>query len=599
MTSSVEIALQLPEILHAIARSIPLFEFSPQLGPSSRAHSDWLEAHFRPSNLLPCLLVSRLWNTCFTPCLYHFSVVGEAALPEVTNRTTFQQNSHCIRRLQYSQNLLITRIVNSRRFRLDTSALPRNLVGLFLYSFNDDAGQLLLLNQGPQLKQLTLRSKRVHRTIDKVYEDALMNLPCLEELDLRNWTIDCELMYRILDACSETLRVLRLGTIHGLDEELPSNIGNSESERRWILPHVKSLILEQDGSLSQAVVLLPRLCPALESFQIKVTGQGYSIPDLASSLRENCPKLHTIYHAERANGMVQYGLQHGDRASLILTTDCRSTPGLRSVTIAVHELLDAPLRDSLLVHSNTLVVVEIGSSISQCTGRPHPEIMESIGQLLCRCRHLKELRVWNAHAHISRMLELLKKTWKCRGLEALAISGYMPSYLECKSSRNSRHRRYSLSSSSHQDGHALEQNYQEARRRRLRQNARPRKFRHHEYRDNGQGWFLKAGLSKSLFREALADGDWKQRLFDHMYWTCGIRNAKYVRLNKTEFFSQEQPFDSLAAEQVEMMLEEDLVVDYRNMAIVGYRNMVSGSGASCGALVPQRYSLNVNRRTMV
>ncbi|KAK3822894.1 MAG: hypothetical protein J3Q66DRAFT_397367 [Benniella sp.] len=104
-----------------------------------------------------------------------------------------------------------------------------------------------------------------------------------------------------------------------------------------------------------------------------------------------------------------------------------------------------------------------------------------------------------------------------------------------------------------------------AERKRIRQSTWPRRFRHHEYRDDGQGWFLKPGLSEDMFTEALADNDWKRRLFEHMYTTSGMRKVKRVNLNSAVFFSHEQAFESQEAERAEMEDLEGLVVDYRKM----------------------------------
>jgi hypothetical protein len=61
-----------------------------------------------------------------------------------------------------------------------------------------------------------------------------------------------------------------------------------------------------------------------------------------------------------------------------------------------------------------------------------------------------------------------------------------------------------------------------------------------EYRNDGQGWFLRPGLEKEDLLEALEEDDWKRQLFKHMHSTSGIRRAKYVRLNSTEFFACDQ-----------------------------------------------------------
>jgi hypothetical protein len=50
-----------------------------------------------------------------------------------------------------------------------------------------------------------------------------------------------------------------------------------------------------------------------------------------------------------------------------------------------------------------------------------------------------------------------------------------------------------------------------------------------------------------------------------MYHTSSIRKVKYIRLKDTDFFAQEQHFTDMEAERKEMVEEEGLVVDFREV----------------------------------
>jgi hypothetical protein len=101
---------------------------------------------------------------------------------------------------------------NSIDFPFTTESMPRNLVGLHTHSFDCKTSPLLLLNQGSRLKHLYWRG-----TIGA----ELMNLPCLEKLELSNCCIDNTMLYRLLISCSGTLRELKVEELQGIDSRLP------------------------------------------------------------------------------------------------------------------------------------------------------------------------------------------------------------------------------------------------------------------------------------------------------------------------------------------------------------------------------------------
>lgn len=560
MSSSVSKALELPEILHTIARWIPLFELElPLPSFSCLIDPDQDDFYYKPDNFLSCTLVSRLWNTIFTPYLYHFyldyhTMNDIETYPDCLQ--AFQKHSHHFRRYC---SLHKSRMDNVFPFKIE--APPSNLVSLRLCSAPHPVTNLLLCNQN--LRQLGWSEQWPPREMDQVYQDALANLPNLEELDLGMWIVSSQLMYRVLNGCASKLRKLRLENVKGYDEgfflfkdgsqrsesnESTANKDDKSEGPKWVLPHLTFLRLQLSWLDSEAVVLLPQICPALESIHLAVDMEKHSIPQLVTALRENCPNLNTIYYQEGYSIAYEYGFFPTPEVYASLFKDSFSSPRLQCATMGLPTGLDGFMMKALLFHSTTLVTLGLngGVSIVQAGRIIHATLeMNQVVILLAQCKNLRHLRLFDVNCSTESMEELLTTPWGCHGLEQLVIEGYGPP-----------------DPSSDLPAAVLKFT---TKRKRIRQNAWPRRFRHHEYRDEGQGWFLKPGLESDAFYEALVDGDWKRRLFEHMYTASGIRNVKNVRLKDTEFFAQEQGFDDPKEEMYEMTVEEGLVVDYRKM----------------------------------
>ncbi|KAF9941477.1 hypothetical protein BGZ65_003147 [Modicella reniformis] len=149
--------------------------------------------------------------------------------------------------------------------------------------------------------------------------------------------------------------------------------------------------------------------------------------------------------------------------------------------------------------------------------------MKLAAKMLAHCGKLKDVSFLNINRETSSMTELLKEY-----LENLIITGYRTSFAFV----------IGITPTTDSGSFARRQNWKPSANVSDRA-RRPRKFRHHEYRDDGQGWFLRLGLDNDSFDKAIEDGEWKRKLFEHMYTTSGIKNAKYVRLNDTEFFALE------------------------------------------------------------
>ncbi|KAK3822940.1 MAG: hypothetical protein J3Q66DRAFT_397415 [Benniella sp.] len=530
MTSSVEKALQLPEVLDTIAYWVPLFEHKFPFRPPAFYEDDECDEDFgsyRPRHLYSCTLVSRLWNTCFTPHLYHYFLdSGGSFNISEGHALGLQRNSRHIRRFM-SRGY-------QRKPAFAIESLSRNIVGLFLYTFHEETAQLLIPGQGSQLKQFVARlSSRVR--MQNVFENALSRFSCLEELDMRNrGFIANELVYRILSNCSGTLRELKIMGLLPVDEEEPLFFDDPEHEYlnkdpakrpHWSLPHLKSLTLELNVRENQTGVHLPRLCPALESICITMDEYVHPIPLFTSILREHCHNLRKI----RIVGSLPFVCGDYGRAPLNYTTlfkDSCGPRGLQSASLTMPDGIDDYMKDALLFHADTLVTLEL-----DCLQRPlydGPMVMGTVAQLLGRCRNLKQVLLWQVGSDLSSIAPLLVAPWGCQGLEQLVIDGYHPAddFLPKTAEK-------------FKAGRSPEEELERGQERLISQN---------EYRNDGQGWFLKPGLEKKDLLKALEDDDWKRLLFEHMHSTSGIRRAKYVRLNSTEFFARDQSFDNLMVE---------------------------------------------------
>ncbi|KAF9956946.1 hypothetical protein BGZ65_002329 [Modicella reniformis] len=555
MVSSVTRALQLPEILHAIARWIPLFNHGSLSKTYSFMYSSFHnfedEYVYSPQNIFPCTLVSRLWNRCFTPHLYHYYIAHNITgrrWRDYERSLAFQRCSHFIRRHLSSAHF--SRIEPRDVSKLDSgfpthcsspseiSALLKNINEFSNHGMKDPVVQMLLHNQGSQLKLLTWHGSLEPPEIDWHYHSALVNLSCLEELILRWCNVSNALLFGILSGCSGTLRRLTLKSISGFDEGLfqyrgdhngidlntTTHISSDTKGWPWSLRQLKFLHLLLDHRQSHASVLLPRLCPSLETIHITAADEVLPIKHLVSSLRLNCPNLHTIHY--RNDLIEDYFYPEADvYASLF--KDSFVSPGLRCTSIELSKGLEYRIMEALLFHSNTLVALELGCYSGDLTIRPLN--LDQMLILLVHCTNLKEVRLSPVNCSIYCIDELFTQPWRCQGLESLIMDGYKPS-------------RGSQFSGDESNFQALVEQRQliELTREVDRHRARPRRHPHQEYRDDGQGWFLRYGLDADAFYEALIDGDLKRRLFEHMYKTSGVRKVKYLRLNRTELFFSEK-----------------------------------------------------------
>ncbi|KAF9198819.1 hypothetical protein BGZ49_000247 [Haplosporangium sp. Z 27] len=433
---------------------------------------------------------------------------------------------------------------------------------------------LLSVNQGPQLKELAFHAIVRVRPIElsQQCQEAITNLPCLEELDLKNWNINNELMANILGKCSSKLKILTLNSIAGFDEKLffGTKYIKEDLEVTGALPPLQltsltNLTMLLDWIQSRSAIYFPILCPALQSLNITVDMDEHDVSQLIKVLQTYCPRLTSIEYHAGYSMLHEYGYYPKPHIHASLFKD--STSCLKSISTGLPHGLDSLMFDALLTHASTLEVIELRCRTRRSYGSddgPGP-IMERVQKLVVQCKNLKRLTLLDLKCPVEELSLLCVEPWECKNLESLTIEGYKsPEGLDRITKTQKMYHKQ------------------------MRQNAWPRRLRHHEYRWNDDddsdaefeksqrflrqsqrqsGWFLKAGLTEHSFLEALLDYEVKRKLFSHLGKTSGLKNLRFIQLGKTEFFKDEQPFESPKDEKNEMEMEEDFVVDYRNVAM--------------------------------
>jgi hypothetical protein len=385
---------------------------------------------------------------------------------------------------------------------------PKNIVGLLLFETRPTISQLLIENQGSRLKELAWCSARL-----SVYRDAFLNLPCLEELDLRVALMDDETLYKILSACSETLRSLRIQASAGITNKLYDFDGpiTSTSKRinhgsgmtrksKWMLPRLKALQLFLPLEQTDVFFRLPQLCPALETIHIVANDPLGSFTVLTATLQAHCPHIHTIGYGDYDVDSLFYP---DSKDFIPLITHSVKPQSLRRITFGLPKGLDGYIMGALIQHATTLVELELWS-------RPEADFiilkLDKMAVLLSHCTKLKVLRLPRLRADHITMDDLLAVPWACQELQVLVIAGY-----------------------------STGQKIQPRRR-----SGDPQRPIHEEYLDVGQGWLMKPGMKPEYYQQALDDSEWKCKLFEHMYTTSGVKNVNCVKLNSAQFFSSLQ-----------------------------------------------------------
>ncbi|KAG0233789.1 hypothetical protein B0O80DRAFT_445658 [Mortierella sp. GBAus27b] len=503
------------DLLREVARRVALFEHDPPLTHKPDLWHEPGRVRYTPSHLRACTLVSRLWNECFTPQLYHYYVNYDHKLPLSKDKRfiAFQKNSHHIRRFLVHRSI---KEIGTRPL-FHVSDPPKNLVGLYMHEINCD--DVLFLNQGPRLKELVWIA-------GEVCNMPFLNLPCLEELELRVGHVEESVLYRILSGCSGTLRRLRIHIPGGWTEKLyksnnkssinsTSSGGGVNKGPEWTLPHVKALQLTPSWANQKASLFFPWLCPALETFHLVTCHPLVPLKPLVETLREYCPNIRSMSFGDKEADSKYYPIPE-EYAQLF--KDSVQHHQLRQASLGLSLGLDGHTMGSLLYHATTLVELNLwgwkqgNTHIMNIT-------MEKIGTILAYAPKLKIFRFMEVTADIIAMEDMLKSHWRCKDLEVLVLQGFDDTKFEMFGF-----------------GGPMFDHLRQPQ----RLSGDSRRPLHLEYRDFGQGWYLKPGKDKNYYCDALEGGDWKSRMFKHMQ-KSGMKNVKFVMLNEIEFFPQEQP----------------------------------------------------------
>ncbi|KAG0233785.1 hypothetical protein B0O80DRAFT_445665 [Mortierella sp. GBAus27b] len=564
MSSSASIALQIPEILQEIARRVPLFEYGYQMLPEFRHDTQFIRNDFEdayvPHHISHCLLVSRFWNECFTPHLYHYYIHQDniSLQKDENKRQAYQRHGHLVRRIatynSYHQKIPLY-IPNIQ---------PGKLEGLFLYGSSEDSEELLLHHQGPNLKQLLWVGHNPFEA-PKLFQEAWMNLSYLEELTLSECTMSNQQFYRILSQCTGTLRKLNLRALDGIDQGVfelhnggsdshsSSNNGSSSTlsfnltgKPSWTVPHVKFLSMEPTSIDLEMTALLPRLFPAIESVFLVIKDDVDHIPGLTSTLREHCTNLRSIGYGPASWDNFDSAWLPAPEVYAALCKDSFSTPQLECASVLLSWKLDNHLIEALLFHAPTLVKLEL--RYHRLIRTDEDVGMDKVANILSKCMGLKDVRLLQLWRELGSIERLLEKPWGCHGLETLIIGGYLSS-----ENVDDRTPKYDT--------------------------LKPRRC---QYNDAGQGWFLKPGLTAGTFYRAIADGNLKRRVLEHMY-ESGVEKAKYVKLNDTEFFARERLPTSPEALKDEFDFTYPEYLRYREQR-VGIRGRVYRLTSSIGRM---------------
>ena len=484
MSSSVSKALHVPEILQEIAFWMPLFEYGLSSGlPEFKHYSTYswfdFENTYAPHNLARCLLVSRLWNRCFTSQLYQYYVHQANISPRSykQKRRAFDRHFHLIRWVANDYKHGEKNPPYSPRVKLG------NLEGLFLYTTWPDLPTLLVSTQGPELKQLLLTGYGLFEN-PEVHQNALMSLSCLEELTLSKCLVSNRLLFGILTGCAKTLKKLNIESIRGFDKGLfemhgdgisrdnntnNSIIGGTTGKPRWTLPHLKSLSMGPNyAEGSEMTALLPRLFPALESINIIIHEDVDQIAELISTLREYCNNLNSIGYGPTPWDEFCLAVFPEPKIYGSLFKDSFATARLQCASVLVSNVLDEQILDALLFHATTLVKLEL---LYHCfiTRLEEGWGIDKVAILLSECERLKDVRLVNCWRKPGALKQLFARPWRCQELETLMITGYetLDRYVE-------------------------DQQYKMPK-------YDPLKPRRHQFCDDGQGWFLKPGLDAKAF----------------------------------------------------------------------------------------------------
>lgn len=377
--------LNMPEIIYVVGLNIPLWIPAP---------FNTNEIVFRPSQLVKCTKVCRLWHRTLTPILWRvYSWYQSAHVPWVA----FLPNIQHLRFLDLSSP-----------WDPDTE-LPTRLRKLNLIEDAVQSNSIVCAN--PELVDLYMNAKDCPANSDM--QEALGSLSRLQYLFIEFYEFSSsDKLARILNNNTD-LKVAKLMHIDGIAEftglQTMENLTQLDIEITW----------QQNPGLVQLV----RFCPKLEAIAFESTHSPSLTLTLARNLRECCPRLSMIRRMDFAlhgSGNAHHAACEREVVALIEASPC-----LLSLEMPMVSFTDSICQTLLGRHANLLENVEFRFSRNrECNVR-------NLGILLQTCPNLLSMNaLCTRPSEVPSALfqSFLDVSWCCSKLEEFRLENFTPAY---------------------------------------------------------------------------------------------------------------------------------------------------------------------------
>ncbi|KAF9391730.1 hypothetical protein CPC16_003983 [Podila verticillata] len=356
------------------------------------------------NDLLACLLVCKAWNAIFSPVLYH--TYARQQTIDVVSHATLTRHAHLVRAF----------VCDHTEMRSDDSILPYhdiqfpNLDQLVLLDRREITRPLeeVVMTHVPNPTRLQrFQWRRMAFKKLEIPEPAIQTLLTfdhLKELGLFGWTLLDDRFPQILANIRNTLTTLTVSRLHGFDE-LPRDL---------VLRKLKVLNLHFAWAQSEALVQLPRVCPALEEVHL-IVDTLFDGDVLAKSLAHNCPALKTLTYCEEYSMEFERGcfIDNHEYAALVA-----SPQHLEFVRLGLPGLTEV-MANALASQADSLVHL----NLRMCQGQALDA--KQMLKILTACRQLKHVELQDVNGTAKSVIEpLVAEPWACTGLKTLVINGY-------------------------------------------------------------------------------------------------------------------------------------------------------------------------------
>ncbi|KAF9193459.1 hypothetical protein BGZ51_003263 [Haplosporangium sp. Z 767] len=434
--------LNLPEIITAIGRYLPLWKYSDSLGFYD----------FNPSVLLSCTLVNKTWLEALTPVIWY---VYNGFVMRSIPTDIIIKHSRLFRIFFYDRSF-------SGPF------LSRHLKTLVISWWDQGLLPLVEANAG-SLQNVDWKGSSSPAPVGSItlpcpdYDLLMRMAPTLRELKLSHWTLSGKEFVKFLATCKR-ISSLSLTAIDWTDPLLEaedntyfasvhfssnsSSTGSPGSPSSPVSPNASSSLLPSsrmpvlsarmaalqyhpqaiqgltklhlDVSVSKedAFADLIRSCPDLEMFSL-YSESAEDARTLIPIMREFCPKLSGIEYVSRFSSALDGRdyLSDAEYANLVM-----SARKLKSLKVDI-PWLDDRMTHALLVQSATLESLSLWFYERRSTDMIKD--VENINMIVQACVKLRHLSIsFNAHSlGREETLRLFDRPWTCVELETLVLTG--------------------------------------------------------------------------------------------------------------------------------------------------------------------------------